>query len=312
MLPEEIKNKRILLSPLNWGMGHVSRCIPIVQQLIGQGNKVIIACNERQQEIFKMYFDDLEFIQHRDYPFQFKDKGNFRLDMFRSLPGLFRRLKTEKREVIKYVHSNQIDIIISDHRYGFKMAGIPSFIICHQLNLPLRGFEEFMNYFHRRLLSRFNTVWIPDFKNSSLAGELSRNKFNLNVHYIGPLSRFQLYNVPNEKTVDRVVVISGPTIYARQLYTEMITRFKNDEGNTSYLCPPDILTDESLNILYNWREIDLEIMRTKILVSRSGYSTIMDLFYLQIPFDLIPTPGQSEQEYLYNLHSNKKLISEVI
>lgn len=308
MLPEEIKNKRVLLSPLNWGMGHVSRCIPIVHQLINQENEVFIACNGHQQAIFEMYFSKVIFISHEGYPFRFSGRGKFRLDIIRSLTGLFRRLKAEKKEAREYVQKYHIDVIISDHRYGFRMENLPSIIICHQLNLPVRRLENPVNFFHRRLLRKFDMIWVPDFGDSLLAGKLSQNRSNLDTNYIGPQSRFKLYNIPHDKQVERVVVISGPSVYARQFYSMQRERYKLDDENTIFLCSPDNSFNEIVEPLSDWRSIDEEIMKAKFLISRSGYSTIMDLYFLQIPFEIIPTPGQSEQEYLGKVHYRDELI----
>ena len=117
MRPETIFNKTILLSPLNWGMGHVARCISLIHQLIQQENRLIIACSESQKQIFKSYFPDLVYENHEGYPFKFNGKGNFGKDLLFSFFNLNKRLKREKKEVNELVEKYDVDIILSDHRY---------------------------------------------------------------------------------------------------------------------------------------------------------------------------------------------------
>jgi len=48
------------------------------------------------------------------------------------------------------------------------------------------------------------------------------------------------------------------------------------------------------------------MLETPVIISRSGYSTIMDLVRLNKSAILIPTPGQTEQEYLAKLMMERK------
>ena len=278
----EIHNRRILLSPLNWGMGHVSRCIGLINELRKADNHVIIACNEEQKEVFNGYFEDLEFINHEGYPFKFKGKGNFSWDLIKCGRKLLKRHKQERLEVSAMVDEHQIDYVISDHRYGFRSEKVKSILITHQLCLPVLWFEFPVQFIHTKLLRKFDRIWVMDYPDSRLAGRLSRNEDLHSVDYIGPFSRFQLYEIPEIKTIEEVLIASGPQIYAQQLIDKTIKGIRPNQlriiGNSGLNIPWKIE-----HISGSWRQSDEIIMKAKKIISHSGYSTLMDLHYLKIP-----------------------------
>ncbi|MFK7787571.1 MAG: hypothetical protein AB8B56_20785, partial [Crocinitomicaceae bacterium] len=225
--PEELHNRRVLISPLNWGMGHVSRCIGIIHQLLEQENEVFIACDDNQRQVFSEYFKEVIFISHAGYPFHFGGKGNFGWDLLMRSNSLRKRLKLEQKEVEKYVSDYKIDYVLSDHRYGFISAVVPSIFITYQVNLPVRWYEKGVGALHRKLMKRFSFVWVLDDEKSSLAGRLSV-KCPENGCYIGHYSRFALYEDDVPKTTEYVLVASGPELYAKQLIERVLsepTRF---------------------------------------------------------------------------------------
>lgn len=301
MLPEEIIEKRILISVLNWGMGHVSRSIGLIHQLLDQNNAVIIACSLKQEEIYRQYFENIEFVRHEDYPFEFDGKGNFGWDLTKRFSLLNRRLREERNEVESVVKKYNIEIVISDHRYGFRSDFIPSIFITHQFNLPVKWYQLGVNLVHRRLMFRFHSIWIMDYKDSKLAGKLSVSGDEKNVKYIGSYSRFSLYNRENFKVkFDSILIASGPRIYAQALVDDYFS--KNVSQGVIVICNQDIkLPEEIKRVSGNWKLQDEYILSAKKLISRSGYSTIMDLEFLKCEHELIPTPGQSEQEYLSSI-----------
>ena len=218
MKPNEIYNQRILLSALNWGYGHVARCIGLVHQLKSQGNTIIVACSEDQRGIFQQYFDDIEYKYHAPYPFKFKGKGNFSWDLLLTWPKLSKRRYLEHQECDKMVEELGIDLVISDHRYGFYSEKAPSFFITHQLNLPVSSMEILIQKKHIKLMKQFSEIWVMDFEDHRFAGKLSENNNGLSIKYIGPYSRFSAYEDSQFSLEDHTVLIaSGPDIYAQQL-----------------------------------------------------------------------------------------------
>ena len=309
MSPEEVHNKRILISPLNWGMGHVARCIPLIDQLLKQDNQIIVASDESQLKIFTKYFPNLETVIHEGYPFRFGEKGNFALDLAARFLALNKRLKDELKETEILVKKYSIDLVISDHRYGFRSNDVPSICLCHQLNLPVRALEGWVQRIHHGYLRRFTQIWVPDFHDSHLAGELSKNNVEFNVEYIGPLSRFSRYKDRPVKDIEELVIISGPLIYGEKFLNQIVSTPRKTSltvivSDTLYEKYDKSLTDQDKIALLSskdWLVCDQTIMRAKKIISRSGYSTLMDLHYLGIPYDLSATPGQREQEYLLEL-----------
>ena len=300
MLPSEIIEKRILISVLNWGMGHVSRSIGLIHQLKTQNNAIFIACSAEQKVVFEQYFGDVIFIDHEGYPFKFGGKGNFALDLFKRVVSLKKRMKKEQIEVELMVNKYAIDIVLSDHRYGFNAPLVQSYFITHQFNLPVPWYQRNADRLHKKLMSKFDGVWIMDYSNSKLAGKLSQTKSSDRVHYIGPYTRFTLY----EKNLldvmqGMVLVASGPKVYAQQLVDEVYAA--NKESEISVICDEGIKVPKQFKKLTgNWREQDKEIVSAQKIISRSGYSTIMDIDFLKCEAEFIPTPGQAEQIYLAN------------
>jgi len=305
MKPENIHNKRILLSPLNWGMGHVARCIPIIQQLLTQKNQVFIACDTNQQKILVSYFPDLTFIFHSGYPFAFNGRGNFEKGLFFQFFKLRKRMKAEKKEVEKMIEDNAINFVLSDHRYGFISTKCTSIFITHQINLPVTRLTKWVDLIHKKLLKKFQTIWVLDTHDSQYAGKLSTNHSFKNIEYIGPKSRFSLYP-KTEKTISKVVIISGPEPYSEQFFkSEYSISLKKNEP-TVFILPriyPTELKNKNCEFIESsdWKTCDLIILKAQIIFSRTGYSTIMDIAELNVKSVLIPTKGQKEQEYLFQL-----------
>jgi len=310
VLPESISNQKVLISPLNWGMGHVARSIAIIQQLIDQQNQVFVACDADQQMVYETYFSQLHFISHRPYPFQFSGKGKWAWDLYQQRKKLLARFAEENKEVTAYIFEFQIDVVISDHRYGFFSTTKPSIFITHQLHLPLKWFQKPMQYIHQKLIQNFSSVWVLDDENSSLAGKLSEKIKHKDLHYIGWNSRFQL-SCNESKVCDNLYLVSGPLPYSQDFLNECIEMAKMQFGNNVCIYPKGLSIPSNVpeNLICfssnDWNLLDSYIRGAKFIISRAGYSTLMDLKFLNANSRLIPTPGQTEQLYLVQFHDAK-------
>jgi len=312
MLPSDIHNKRILLSPLNWGMGHVSRCIPLIDLFLRNGNEVFVACDESQRAIFEDYFPEVNFINHPGYPFKFGKHGNFGLDLAKQFKQLTSRLTTEKKEVNQFVEEFEIDILVSDHRYGFKSDKVHSIFLSHQLHLPVKWYEKWVQKIHLSFLKQFDEIWVPDNDNSDYSGALSERITGLKIQYIGILSRFQLYELPENRSIEKTIIVSGPDVYAERFALEQLSSERNSNQDCVMILSESIVlkqipTNFTIQLSTDWKECDRIILQSKKIISRCGYSTLMDLGVLKVPFEITPTPGQREQEYLYDLWYKKAL-----
>ncbi len=298
MIPAEITEQRILVSVLNWGMGHVSRSIGLIHQLTTQSNTIIIACDEHQRKIFKQYFEGLEYIEHQGYPFKFGGNGNFGWDLVKRFRSLYRHVRLESDRVERYVSDYSIDVVLSDHRYGFRSTKVPSIFITHQVHLPVKWYTALAGALHKKWLKQFDFIWVFDVENNRLAGELSAIGDLKNAYYIGWYSRFSLYTDDLEKTHTNVLVVSGPLVYGQQLVDEVIKNWDRSK-ELVVLCDPAITVPSAFRkVSGDWKQQDELILRAQHIISRSGYSTLMDLAQLKCNATLIPTPGQAEQEYL--------------
>lgn len=305
---EETRHQRILLSPLNWGFGHVSRCIGLIRSLLSQENEVMIACDETQQAIFKSYFPGLKLIPHAGYPFEFSGKGNFAADLFANRRTLLPRFAREQQEVAKMVADHAIDLVISDQRYGFFSTEVPSVFITHQLHLPLSWYQFPAQWINARLIRNFSTVWCMDTADHRLAGKLSRPIRGVRVDYIGPFSRFE--PSAQEKLYEMLFVISGPEPYAEQFFREVVKQVADKQVPMACLVPAgyaDMAHAGHLHVVIasDWQASDQLFHRSETIVSRAGYSTLMDLEVLGKKAVLVPTPGQSEQMYLAKYHGER-------
>lgn len=300
MTPSEIVHKKILFSALNWGMGHVMRSIPLLKLFEKNQCTIYIACDAQQYLFFKEAMPSASFLSIDGYPFSFAGKGNFVLDILKSMPPLIQHLSYEKKLVEQWVGKHNIDVVITDQRLGFRSSIRPSIVITHQVNLPVTGISKLAQHFYNKQLDKYDYIWIPDIKGSeSLAGKLSQTERENAIH-IGWLSRF--HALPNkEKKYVKAAIISGPEPYNYDYFESIKTMFlaKNE--------PCFILFHQAKNETIGKLEIfqhlsadelNIKLQEAEIIYSRSGYSTLMDLKTLGLPSVLTPTPGQNEQIYL--------------
>lgn len=319
---------KTLVAPLNWGLGHATRCIPLIQKLLSEGHEIIIATDGHPMELLKAAFPDLTYIELPSYPIRY-NKGKSQLTaMLRSIPVILWGIIREHHQLKKIIREHQIERVISDNRFGLWNKHLHSTYITHQLMIKMPKGLGFMTPViwlgHRFFINRFDVCLIPDFEGEdNLSGDLS-HKYPLPRHarFIGPLSRFaelssKTKNTP-DSTYDVVVLVSGPepqrTIFEQQL----IKRFKNTtervliiQGLPANKTSGQIEeTHENMTILPHLDTSNLAgiLLQAKKIICRSGYSTIMDLHALNCldKAELIPTPGQTEQEYLALYLKQKK------
>lgn len=291
----QINNQRILLSFLNWGKGHLSRSIGICRKLSAQNNTLYIACTEDDFAIVQQYVLPLNHIPFSGYPFNFKEQSNFTVDLWKSRKALSQFMLLEQKNVEEIVKQHQIDLVLSDHRYGFKSQKIPSIFITHQVNLPLKWWQFPAQLIHHKWMKSFDGIWIMDDHKKSLAGKLSANTQFKNHEYIGHFSRFNKEKC-KEKTIN-LGVCNGPFPYNKQLLEQLIQNNKLDVIITDLSS-----TDKRVINPKNWIESDEYFYQAKCIYGYCGYSTLMDSKLLECETQLIPTKGQLEQEYLYQLH----------
>ena len=303
----------ILICPLNWGLGHASRDIPIIRKLLKENHRVIVAGDKFVLDYIISEFPDIETELLPGKKITYSKNNSQTLHLLRQLPSALIWMHREKKLVAKLLKKYNPDYIFSDNRYGVRHPKVRSILITHQLMLKLpksiSWLEKPVHLLIKRLVSRFDLCMIPDNDLlDSLAGDLV-HKYPLpeNARLIGPLSRF-MDEYPNFQTdckYDLLAIISGPepqrTIFQQILTEKLLTENLNCLIVTGTL--KDNSTSESLkNIKFvphlESSQLAAYIKNIPLIISRAGYSTIMDLWCLKKDAILIPTPGQTEQEHL--------------
>ncbi len=316
----ESKNLTVLLSCLDWGLGHTTRCIPIIKEFINHGFHVVIAATSVQTIVLKQEISGAEFVNIEGYNIRYsKRKKFFGLTIFWQLPKILRAIYKEKKLIKTICNQRQIDLIFSDNRPGFRSKSIYSIYLTHQINIQTGNklTSRIASTLHQHFIKKFNKCWIPDEDSPNLSGVLSHGKtLEIPIHYIGPLSRFEKLNLEKENHI--AIILSGPEPQRTILENLLLTQIKYTEkkiilvrglpDNQSTLPAPR----PNIRIINHLQAAELNevLNKSAIILSRSGYTTIMDLVKTDAKAILIPTPGQGEQEYLAEyLYEKKYFIS---
>jgi uncharacterized protein (TIGR00661 family) len=309
--------KKVIVAPLNWGLGHASRCIPMIKELQKHNLQPIIASDGEALKFLQQEFPKLEIIELPSYKISYGKHLKWKL-LKKSL--IIRKAVKEESQIIhRYLKKNSDVVgIISDNRFGVRSTKVPSVYITHQINVLAGFWTPITSWVHQRIIQKFDECWIPDEENSRFSGKLSQSSKKLNQRFIGVLSRFEKKN--HEKSIDLLIVLSGPEPNRSQLEEKLIDKFSTTELNVCFVQGNVTSQRKEQNVgnltLINYvlsEELEILLNTAKYVICRSGYSSIMDLAALGKSALLIPTKGQTEQEYLAKYHSKQnrfEVISE--
>ncbi|MDE3234446.1 MAG: glycosyl transferase family 28 [Bacteroidota bacterium] len=316
----------MLIAPLDWGLGHATRCIPITKSLINNGFNVLIAASGAQQKLLQKEFPAIEIIHIDGYNIQYAtSKKWLPFKILWQLPKIFKAIRAEHRWLNRLMHERKIDYIISDNRYGLWNKKIISVFITHQLRIkaPFTWLEALMQKINYHHINRFNVCWVPDAPPAQMpiGGDLSHplQKPAITVSYIGLLSRFSLPTATTKEfTYDFCILLSGPEPQRTLLEQKLLSQIKDTrysvvliQGKPS-LSPAEAL-NESVRIISHLPGESLQkiLQQSEFIISRSGYTTVMEVIALQKKAIFIPTPRQTEQEFLAKELMDKQLCYSV-
>ena len=302
---------RILVAPLDWGLGHATRIIPLVKMLENAGATVLLAADGAIAKLLQTELPGREILPLPGYQIRYGKNGKtFFFKMLVQAPAIIKRIKKENNWLKNIIEEKKINALISDNRFGFYAKNIPSVYITHQLYIET-GISKMMNRLaqkiHYRYINNFSECWVPDFEKEGLAGKLSHPKTlpAPPIKYLGPLTRMEK---TNESVVEDklLIILSGPEPMRTIWETNLLEQLKSFSGNVVLVrglplnSANQIRETETLKIHHYLatNELSEQIKKATLIISRSGYSTIMDLVALQKKAIIVPTPGQGEQEWL--------------
>ena len=320
----ESPKKNILVAPLNWGLGHVTRCIPIIRELEKNGFHPILASDGVALKMLQKEFPHLLTLELPSYHIEYaKKREDFKWKLIKNSPIMIKAIFHERKIVKQWVVDFKFQGIISDNRWGVYSNKIPTVFITHQLNVLSGKTTWISSKLHQHFIKKYTECWVPDFKEDwsqnldgklNLTGKLGHlKKTDLKINYIGPLSRFVKKEVPIK--YDLMVILSGPEPQRFLLEQKLKTEVRLYKGNVVFIKG---ILEEKQNMeqienccYYNFMtstQLEQTFNESAIILCRSGYTTVMDLVKLNKQAFFIPTPGQFEQEYLAKRYKRDGLV----
>ncbi len=300
---------KVLVAPLEWGLGHATRCIPIIRELVSLGAEVTICANGSCKFLLKQEFPSLKTIEIPGFSIRYPENGSMVLSMLSQVPTLLAAIRIEHQLLQEAILKHGFTHVISDNRYGLYSNSAKTAFITHQVHIKGGGkvIESFIFRINKRMIERFDELWIPEVTGTpNLSGTLSdSSRINIPVYQIGVLSRFSSTPVLSEKKYDIIALLSGPEpqrsileIKVKKYFTSLNKKCLIIQGLPAKT-ETETINDIEVIPSIKTEELALILHPETLLISRPGYSTIMDMAILshrKILF--IPTPGQTEQEYL--------------
>ena len=314
----------VLVSPLDWGLGHTTRMIPVIRCLMQSGCEVVVACNSTQKLLLENEFPGMGFVYLQGYGIRYGfNKTSTRGKLLLLLPYILIKIKREQMWFLRFLKQNKVAAVISDNRYGLIAPGIPVVLVTHQLNIR-SGLGKLADGIVRRLLyqrlKKFTECWVPDFEfGLNFAGYLSHPDRlpAIPVRYTGCLSRFEPCG-HHSNSVQILILLSGPEPQRTILENRVLSQLKAGSYKEVVLIRGLPQSEYALTAIpgvlilnhADANKLNQFICASALIISRAGYTTIMDVLKLQKKMVVIPTPGQAEQEYLAkHLSANRLALS---
>lgn len=309
---------RALVAPLDWGLGHATRCIPLIKVLQNKGFEVLLAAEGPIADLLRAEFPKSMILPLPGYKMRYGGMRTFFLAaLLWQLPPAVITFFKARRRMKKWVKEFDISVVISDNRPELFDCGTRDVYISHQLEVKTgnRYLNRIATGIHRYFINRFQQCWVPDEEGKeNLAGALSHpaKMPSIPVTYIGCLSRFGK-KTDCKESYDLLVILSGPEPHRSQLEKKIMQQLDSTRLRVALVrgLPGEKEKQPCSNHIHIYNhlpssELNEIIESSGLVLSRCGYSTVMDLATLGKKAILIPTPGQGEQEYLAAYLQEKK------
>ena len=304
--------KKVLICPLNWGLGHAARCIPVAHEFQRQGYKVDFASDGGPLDLLRLEFPESCFYELPGYGITYPT-NNILINVGRKIMTFLSAIRAEHQAIERIAQEDNYEILVSDNRFGCYSKDTRNIFMTHQVNILTPGgiLDPAVNTFNHHYIRKYDDCWIPDFSQSpGLSGKLSHDHPISHSRYIGPVSRF--HRKKRQIKYRLTAVLSGPEPQRTNLEIKLreqlpdlpfrtalvsgaLTRGETSgkSGNMDYFA---FLTSGELNQL---------LLESDVIICRGGYTTVMDLVALGKKAICVPTPGQTEQEYLTRMYEAK-------
>lgn len=316
----------VLVCPLNWGLGHATRCVPVINALLSRKCKVVIAADGASLSFLQQEFvGKADFRRFRGKSIRYPQKGNMALSMALQTPSLLFSIFWEHRELKKLIRQTGASIVISDNRYGLWNENARTVFITHQLFIrapkKMKWLEPWLGRIVRFFVGKYDFCWVPDFaKAPGLSGALSHKEALPGLRFAGPFSRFAAieefsFRNPLPEGFPAkffLAILSGPEPQ-RSNFEVLLRRQFEKTGE-----PVVFVMGKPQKELRQWKgnafamshaktsELSWLIKHARLVICRPGYSTLMDLAVFGKKALLVPTPGQTEQEFLGQMLAESK------
>lgn len=297
------------MAPLDWGLGHATRCIPIIRALQKKGCRIWLAAEGKQAILLQLEFPDLKILPLEGYRVRYSlNKWTLPFLLLKQIPRILKMIKQENVWLDEQLEQHHFDLVISDNRYGLSSKKTHCIFMTHQLLIKanFNWIEDLLQRINYRYIQQFAACWVPDIAGEpNLAGILSHPQKmpGIPVRYLGLLSRFHFVQLPEKYKY--CILLSGPEPQRSLMETALIKAFaklpvtcllvRGKPGETEPVSVP-----EHIKVVSHLpgNELASVLLQSDYIICRSGYTSIMEILTLRRKAILIPTPGQTEQEYL--------------
>jgi uncharacterized protein (TIGR00661 family) len=301
---------KVLVAPLDWGLGHATRCVPLIQMLKQAQCHVYVAGNPTALKLLQEEVSGVKYLPLDGYNILYSSKRRLAWKILKQIPKILLAIYKEHRWLKNVVTVHQINIVFADNRYGLYHTDATCIFITHQLRIkaPFSWLEGVIQKINYHFINRFDACWVPDYEGKlNIAGVLSHPAQlpAVPVQYIGPLSRLKTIVPPVNVQYKWLVLLSGPEPQ-RTILENLLLRAIHTVRHPVLLVRGLPLASTELSVpphckVANYvsaKDLQLLFAQSEYIISRSGYTTVMEILAVGKKSILIPTPGQTEQEYL--------------
>jgi len=311
------ERKKIVISPLNWGFGHAGRMIPVAQKLQQMGHEVIFGANADLIPMIRQELPGIDMIEIPGMRMRYSRFMPQYMAVLLQVPAVIIASLSEHRQLKRIVRDKHPDIVISDNRFGFFNPNVFCVYVTHMLRIPFPKPFRFLEFvgiiLHRIVINRYDACLVPDMMGpENLAGHLSHVKrMPGNTFYAGLLSRFTPMNTMPEREPYICLMLSGPEPQRTILLKKVAAAAEKNKKKLVVLSASGIdtshykdfitfVTGQPSSVLQGYIE------KADMVICRSGYTSLMELASLSKGAIIIPTPGQTEQEYLGEYNNGRR------